>query len=132
LTPAVASAPGGILVIDDDALVLDTIVQVLQDVGYHVSGASNGLEGISIFRSGHPDLVITDIIMPVMEGIEVIRAMRREQPTVKIIAISGGGRSGPLNYLDIARSLGANDVIAKPFDADDLVQRVQICLAARH
>ena len=73
--------------------------------------------------------MITDIIMPVKEGIEVIREMRRERPAVKIIAISGGGRSGPLNYLDMARAMGADDAITKPFDPDELVERVQACLA---
>ncbi len=115
--------------IDDDALVLHTIVHVLRDLGYQVSAAANGSDGISIFRTGHPDLVITDIIMPVTEGIEVIRAIRRERPAVKIIAISGGGRGGNLNYLEMARALGANDVISKPFDPDDLIERVQVCLA---
>jgi DNA-binding response OmpR family regulator len=132
LTPEESAASSEILVIDDDVLVLDTIVQVLQNSGYRVSGAADGREGIAIFRSGHPDLVITDIIMPVKEGIEVIRAIRRERPAVKIIAISGGGRGGNLNYLEMARAMGANDVIAKPFDADELVERVQVCLATNH
>ena len=117
-----------ILVIDDDSAARDTIVQVLEDGGYEVTSAEDGKRGLVSFRREPPDLVITDIIMPEKEGIQTITEMRGERPNAKIIAISGGGRIGNTDFLRIARHLGAMDVIAKPFDPDDLLSRVERCL----
>jgi DNA-binding response OmpR family regulator len=78
-----------------------------------------------MFRSEKPDLVITDIIMPEKEGIQTITEIRREQPDAKIIAVSGGGRVGNTDFLKIARSLGADDAVAKPVDPDDFTARVR-------
>jgi CheY-like chemotaxis protein len=118
-----------ILVIDDDAIVRDTIVEILESEGYAVISAEDGKRGVSLFRSEHPDLVITDIIMPEREGIQTITEIRALVPTAKVIAISGGGRIGNADFLKIARLLGAVDVISKPFDPDDFVSRVAHCLA---
>jgi two-component system chemotaxis response regulator CheY len=120
-----------ILVIDDDTIVRETIVQVLEDHGHGVVSAEDGKRGVAAFRAERPDLVITDIIMPEQEGIQTITEIRGLAPQAKIIAISGGGRIGNADFLKIARHLGAADVIAKPFDPDDLVARVDRCLAAR-
>ena len=118
-----------ILVIDDDMVVRETIIQILEDKGYEVISAEDGYRGLAAFRRDKPDLVITDIIMPEKEGIETIRDIRGEYPEAKIIAISGGGRIGNTDFLKIARQLGASDVIAKPFDPDDLIAHVEKCLA---
>jgi two-component system, chemotaxis family, chemotaxis protein CheY len=120
-----------ILVIDDDVIVRETIAQILEERGHQVLSAEDGKRGVAAFRTGRPDLVITDIIMPEQEGIQTITEIRRLAPQAKIIAISGGGRIGNTDFLKIARHLGANDVIAKPFDPDDLVSRVDRCLDAR-
>jgi CheY-like chemotaxis protein len=117
-----------ILVIDDDSLVRDTLVRVLERRGYQVLVASDGLRGLSMFRSEQPDLVITDIIMPEKEGIETIREIRGECPDAKIIAISGGARIGNMDFLDFAGKLGASEIIPKPFDPTDLVTVVSRCL----
>jgi DNA-binding NtrC family response regulator len=117
-----------ILVIDDDVIVRETIVQILEDGGHQVVSAEDGKRGMAAFRSEHPDLVITDIIMPEQEGIQTITEIRGVQPNAKIIAISGGGRIGNTDFLKIARHLGAFDAIAKPFDPDDLLSRVGRCL----
>jgi two-component system chemotaxis response regulator CheY len=117
-----------ILVIDDDVIVRETIVQILEDGGYQVVSAEDGKRGMAAFRSEHPDLVITDIIMPEQEGIQTITEIRGVKPDAKIIAISGGGRIGNTDFLKIARHLGAFDAIAKPFDPDDLLTRVGRCL----
>lgn len=113
-----------ILVIDDDAMVRDTIVRVLKTHGHEVSSAGDGLRGFEIFLREWPDLVVVDVIMPVKEGIETIIEMHRERPDAKIIAISGGGRGNAMDFLDIARKFGACDVIAKPFNARDLMAHV--------
>jgi DNA-binding NtrC family response regulator len=83
---------------------------------------------MALFRNERPGLVITDIIMPDQEGIQTIAEMRKERPDAKIIAISGGGRVGNIDFLKIAQHIGAVDAIAKPFDPDDLLRRVRSCL----
>jgi DNA-binding response OmpR family regulator len=118
-----------ILVIDDDYFVRYTLARVLRGNNYEVVTAADGEQGMIVFRRTAPDLVITDIIMPNQEGIETIRLMRRERPDAKIIAISGGGRIGDLDVLEIAHKLGADDVIHKPFDAAELLGRVRKFLA---
>jgi DNA-binding response OmpR family regulator len=117
-----------ILVIDDDPGVRSTLAAMLEERGYHVSLAENGERGLAAFRRERPDLVITDIVMPVKEGLETIRELRSEQPEVPIIAISAGARMGRHDFLDIARQLGVWDVAAKPFDPDDFIARVERCL----
>ena len=117
-----------ILVIDDDAVVRETIVLLLQDDGYEVLAADDGMRGMALFRSEQPDLVITDLIMPEKEGIETIRDIRGRSPDTKIIAISGGARLRNFDYLRIAEKFGANEVLAKPFDTGDLLDSVARCL----
>lgn len=119
-----------ILVIEDNAIVRNTVMRILQSAGYEVVTANDGLQGISAFRREHPDLVISDIIMPEQEGIGTIRQILGEKPDAKIIAISGGGRIGNTDFLQIARKMGARDVLPKPFDPDELLSRITICLAA--
>jgi DNA-binding response OmpR family regulator len=111
--------------IDDDVAVLRTLEIVLGDRGYDVTTAKDGVEGMRMFHRVHPDLVITDLIMPEKEGIETIMEMRRERPDAKIIAISGGGRLHNTNFLEVAAKLGACSVLAKPFSPDELAQRIE-------
>jgi DNA-binding response OmpR family regulator len=120
-----------VLVIDDDAGVRQTLTAILEDNGYEVMSAEDGRRGVAVFRSERPDLVITDIIMPEQEGIQTIIEMRKNAPDAKIIAISGGGRTANIDYLKIARALGATDALAKPFDPDVLLSAVAECLARR-
>ena len=113
-----------ILVIDDEDLVRRTVTKILRSDGHEVVCAANGMAGMSLFRAERPDVVITDIIMPEQEGIETILSIRREHPGVRIIVISGGGQIGDTEVLKMARLLGADEVIAKPFRAKDLLSRV--------
>ncbi len=119
-----------ILVIEDNAIVRNTMMRILQAAGYDVVTANDGLEGVSLFRQEMPDLVISDIIMPQQEGIGTIRQILAESPATKIIAISGGGRIGNTDFLQIARKMGAVDALPKPFDPDDLLGRIDNCLKA--
>ncbi|HLI20121.1 MAG TPA: response regulator [Stellaceae bacterium] len=119
-----------ILVIEDNAIVRNTVTRILQSAGYEVVVANDGLRGVAAFRKEHPDLVISDIIMPEQEGIATIRQILGEKPDTKIIAISGGGRIGNTDFLQIARKMGAADALAKPFDPEDLLARVSNCLKA--
>jgi DNA-binding response OmpR family regulator len=116
-----------ILIIEDDASARMTIVQLLEEAGHLVLWAVNGLQGMAVFRGWQPDLVITGIIMPDQEGIQTITEMRAAKPDAKIVTISGGGRIGNIDFLQI----GAMDVVAKPFDPDFLLAVVENCLLGR-
>jgi DNA-binding response OmpR family regulator len=114
-----------IVVIDDDAMVRTAVTRILESEGFQVALAGDGREGLRLMRSLQPRLVITDIIMPEMEGIETIREMRRERSDLKIMAISGGARMGNANFLDMARTMGADAIMEKPFEPEDLVAKVR-------
>jgi DNA-binding response OmpR family regulator len=114
-----------ILVIDDDDAVRRMIERILRSDGHEVLTAEDGKRGMVQFRKEKPQVVVTDIIMPEQEGIETIVALRRDNPTVKIIAISGGACVGELDVLKMAHLLGADEVIHKPFRAQDLLTRIR-------
>ena len=85
--------------------------------------------GISTFKDKLPDLVITDIFMPMKGGLETIKELKRYCPDVKIIAISGGGKIEPSNYLESAKQLGAMCTLTKPIEKEELLKAVQECLS---
>ena len=113
-----------VLLIDDDQGALRTIEILLARLGHTVRTASDGREGLKLFNADPPDLVLTDIIMPDMEGIETIIEMRRARPGAKIIAMSGGGPMTKKSLLSMALKLGADAALAKPFDGDDLADAI--------
>jgi two-component system, chemotaxis family, chemotaxis protein CheY len=113
-----------VLVIDDDTMVRRTVEIVLISGGHQVQTAKDGVRGLALFRDWQPDLVVTDIIMPDQDGLGTIMAIRKAYPAAKIIAMSGGGRMGDLDLLKAARALGADDVIAKPFEPEALLRKV--------
>lgn len=117
-----------ILVIEDDRAVRELMLQTLSRAGYNVLSAEDGNEGVNLFRSEHPDLVITDIVMPQKEGFETIMELRKENPDVKVIAMSGGGRHGTEDYLSVARKLGACRTVSKPFMRDEMLRVVREAL----
>ena len=129
--PVSNSGPGDpgashrILIIDDDDLVRQTLRRVLESVGFQVVEAADGRQGTLLYRSDPVDLVITDLLMPVKEGFETIRELRQINADAKIIAISGGGRAGGADFLEMAKKLGADRVIAKPFRPAELVDAVR-------
>ena len=133
MTGSGSSGPGKarrILIIDDDDLVRETLRRVLEAAGFQVVEAPDGRQGTLLYRRDPVDLVITDLLMPVKEGIETIRELRQINADAKIIAISGGGRAGAVDFLEMARKLGANRVIAKPFRPTELVKAVRAVLGA--
>ena len=113
-----------ILVIDDDHLVRFTLSRILNRSGHDVVTAADGARGMIMLRAERPDVVITDMIMPEQEGFQTIVMIRREYPRIKIIAISGGLRQGNHDVLSMAAALGADEVIAKPFEPADLLDRL--------
>jgi len=113
-----------ILLIDDDNTLRTMLRLTLTHFGHTVIEARNGREGLELFSQAETDLVITDIVMPEKEGLEVLMALRHRDPPVKIIAISGGGRVSATDYLRIARQMGAAKVLAKPFSNRALIAAI--------
>ena len=113
-----------ILLIEDDDSVRTLLFLALVHVGHTVIEARNGREGLNLFRSAPFDLVITDIVMPEKEGFEVLMKIRKRNPSLKIIAISGGGLHNAAHYLHTAKLLGAAKVLAKPFSNEELMAAV--------
>lgn len=123
-----------VLIVDDEEEVRESVARVLARADYEVQTADDGDAGLEAFRKSPADVVITDIIMPEMNGIEFINALRKEYPKVRIIGISGGGDVGHLSYqpnavstsayLAAAEEAGADIVLTKPFEREDLVQAV--------
>ena len=118
-----------ILIIDDDVDVRQPLRQMLRLAGYKVVEAADGNEGIGHVRTESIDLIITDIIMPDKEGIETIRELQRDFPSVKIIAISGGGRIAAQHILEAARSFGVTHTLVKPICKKELLLATQALLS---
>ena len=114
-----------ILIIDDDELVRMTCNNILKKAGYEPITASNGVSGLEKFRKEKPDLVITDILMPDKEGLETITEIRAIRADAKIIAISGGGSTQNMSFLQLAKKLGANGVLKKPVRPETLLSAVK-------
>lgn len=120
-----------ILVVDDEELARFTLREILEGAGHEVVVATNGKEAIA-FQKAHPfDLIITDILMPEKEGVETIIELKRDYPTLKIIAISGGGRTRNLDFLGLAEEFGADKILAKPFSEQELMERVNDSLSGQ-
>jgi len=114
-----------ILVMDDEEQMRTMLRMLLEREGYEVVEASDGKEGLRRYRENPTDLIITDLIMPEKEGIETIMELRRDFPDVKIIAMSGGGRLDPGQYLRMAKNFGVRYTFAKPFEKEDLLKAVR-------
>ena len=114
-----------ILVIDDDPQIRDVLKQFLEREGYEVAVAPDGNAGLRLHRADSAGLLITDIVMPEKEGLETIMEFRHHFPAVPIIAVSGGGKNGPQDYLNPARALGAQKTFSKPFDFQELLAAVR-------
>jgi len=119
-----------ILLVEDDEPFADMLQKTLVQEGYAIVRACNGKEALRLYDAQCPHLVLTDLIMPDMEGVELIIELRRRHPSVKIIAISGGGRNPPGAYLPIAQRLGAARTLPKPFANPDLLAAIQVVLNA--
>jgi len=120
--------PACVLVADDEAGVRGFFRKVLEDGGYKVVEAANGIEALEEARTGRVDLVITDLVMPEQEGIETIQALRKDMPGIGIIAMSGGFGEP---YLRMAGVLGAHAVLTKPVSPETLLARVAEVLRSR-
>ncbi len=113
---------------DDDRDILIAITAILADNGYLTETASDGRQGLQMFSADPPDLVLIDILMPEMEGIETIREIRASNDNAKIVAMSGGGGIRSEDLLRMASSLGADMTLAKPFTAEELLDTLKMAL----
>ena len=113
-----------ILIVDDDQQIRTAFRMILERAGYEVVEAKDGNAALKRFAECPADVVITDIVMPDKDGLEVIMELRRMIPHVKILAISGGGRLNPCSYLEMAQNLGADVVLVKPIDTATLLKTV--------
>lgn len=116
-----------VLIIDDDEAIREYVGFMLVKNGFRVYEAINGNDGIAVAGQNPPDLIITDLVMPGMEGIETIRKIRKLYPACRIIAMSGSVNSDA--YLTMARHLGAHCVLRKPFERTQLEDAVRQALA---
>jgi len=109
-----------ILIIEDSKVLAEKLQLVLQQEGYEVYIASNGYEGLKVIKSIMLDLVITDILMPVMDGFEVIIYLKKHNPDIQIIAMTSGGYIKANEYLHTMRQFGVDSTLMKPFRDDYL------------
>jgi DNA-binding response OmpR family regulator len=115
----------GILIVEDEKDIREMLKIFLIRRKYTVMEASSGKEAIIHFKPSIIDLVITDLIMPEEDGLKVIMKLRELKPSIKIIAISGGGKAGPGSYLNLAKALGAHAVYSKPFSIKKLLAKIE-------
>lgn len=122
-------APAGavVLVVDDDEDVRQVLRLFLESGGYRVLEAADGGKALELVRGEHIDVVMTDLVMPEREGFETIQAIRRERPSLKVIAMSGafGGE-----FLHIAKLLGAHCTLQKPLKVEKVLAAVAAALAS--
>lgn len=119
-----------ILIIDDEEIVRRSMRSILEHLGHTIREAETGADGMVLMREEKPDLLITDIFMPEKDGLEVIQELHRDHPDQKILAVTGGGTTGTLNFLPQAKALGAHATLQKPFLREDLIQAVDQALKA--
>jgi len=120
-----------ILVVDDEEGLRSVARKALEGAGHTVLEAGDGRVAMAILESTVPDLVITDLLMPEQEGLQTIREIRRRRIATSVLAVSGGGRTARMDFLDIAKDIGADRTLAKPFRVRELLTTVEEMLNDR-
>jgi DNA-binding NtrC family response regulator len=126
------STPRKILVIDDEADICDLVRLLLERAGHEVVATTNSRTAMSLLAERAFDVVITDMLMPDRDGLEIMADLRRNYPTVRVIASSGGGRISSDSYLQIAKKSGAHGVLPKPFTHRELNAVVDAAFIDEH
>lgn len=114
-----------ILLVDDDDALRAVLRRALERAGYMVFEAFDGRAALRVIAEGPVALVITDLVMPDMEGLELIRSLRCSHPTLPVIVISGGTRPGMEDYLPVAKLLGVASILTKPFELPQFIDAVR-------
>lgn len=125
-----APAATRVLVVDDEGYIRDLIRDTLRTRNYFAGTAANGVEALDVLSRGHYDIVVTDVIMPGMDGLELVKQVRRQYPTVHIIVLTGFPRSADISDF---LAQGVDDFLPKPFRANDLmvvIRRLEQKIAA--
>lgn len=118
-----------ILIVDDEEMVRAVLTQLLAKIGYHILQAEDGIAAIKACTGQDIDLIITDLVMPGKNGIDLIMELKRSQGNIPIIAISGGGGiKGVFDYLSVAKLIGAQEIFPKPIDLEKLKNTVATLL----
>lgn len=115
----------GVLLVEDDKELREMLKMSLLRRNFTVLEAENGKAAITHFKPLITDLVVTDLIMPEEDGLKVVIKLKELKPSIKIIAISGGGKVGPGSYLNLAKALGADAIYSKPFSINDLIAKIE-------
>jgi DNA-binding NtrC family response regulator len=118
-----------ILIIDDDPEILRVLRKVLESAGHEVTEAPDGKKALRWFAGRPTDLVVTDIYMPEMDGLELLMRMREAFPEVRVVAMSGGGFIDKSQILKAAGILGAREILEKPFTTEQILECVERALA---
>lgn len=113
-----------ILLVDDEPLLRETLKTALQGVGHIVAPASNGDAALKMLAAASFDVIVTDVLMPETDGLEMIMRIRKQSNNVRVIAMSGGGRMRNMDMLEFAKNFGADAVIAKPFLPKQLISLI--------
>lgn len=110
-----------ILIVDDELHMRELVSAMLESPEHELFSAENGHAALTILRQEHVDVVITDLVMPEKNGIDLILEIRQLAPHAKIVAMSGGGGlNGRFDYLPLATLIGATNILRKPFRRDEL------------
>lgn len=117
-------APKHILVVDDDDMMRSFVKELLTINKFKITEADNGKSGLKAFLENTPDLVITDIIMPEMEGISFIKELRSHDKSIPIIAMTGNVHGRMEEFLDISAKLGADEILRKPIKSQDFLDTI--------
>ena len=120
-----------ILLVDDDDMSRRTIDQMLTRAGHEVTSTGSGSEALTLFRESSVDLIVTDLIMPDTDGLELIQELRKLDRKVRILAISGGGRVNANESLTVARKFGAAGILAKPFSNQEFKDAINALMSAK-
>jgi len=115
----------GVLIVEDDKELREMLKLALLRRNFTVLEAENGKVAIAHFKPLITDVVVTDLIMPEEDGLKVVIKLRELKPSIKIIAISGGGKVGPGSYLNLAKALGADATYSKPFSINEVVIKIE-------
>ena len=113
-----------ILLVDDEPMLRGVVRKMLERSGHEVSDAADGALGIEAYRRLLTDIVLTDIVMPNKDGIQMIIELKKEFPDVRLIAMSGGARTSERDFLEVAKQYGVRQVLHKPFSRAELESAV--------
>ena len=118
-----------ILLVDDNPAFLEMLKESLVEHGYDVNFTDDGKKATSLFSEFNPDIVLTDIVMPGFDGIELLLNLRKINSNIKVMAMSGGNRGNAETYLHMAEKLGADKIITKPFEISELLKQIDKLVA---